>query len=79
MKMSMTIEEAKEHLSQYIGDNRIDYDDLDAIEVAVNVIQKYQRIQAIVEAWKADVVIDSFDCMADIYEVVGNGNNNQHN
>ena len=55
MGMSMTIEEAKEHLSQYIGDNRVDYDDLDAIEVAIDTMRKYQQIQADYEArLKAD-------------------------
>ena len=54
------------------GGNTTEY----SLDVAIETMRKFQRIQAIVEAWKADVDIDSFDCMADIYEVVGDGNNN---
>lgn len=46
----------------------------EALKFAVETMRKYQRIQAIVEAWKADVDIDSYDCMVDIYEVIEDGN-----
>ena len=72
--MGMTTEEAKEHLSQYIGDNRVDYDDLDAIEVAVDLIQKYQKIEQIVKVWHQDIYAKDFECMAEIAEVVEDGN-----
>ena len=48
----------------------------EAIKFAVETLRKYQHIQVIVEAWKADVDIDSCDSMADIEEVIEDGNNN---
>lgn len=46
----------------------------ESIDVAVDIMNKYQRIQEIVKAWKADVDINSYDCMADICEVIEDGN-----
>lgn len=45
----------------------------DARDVVINTMHKYQKITEIVEAWKSDVDIDSYDCMTDIYEVVEDG------
>lgn len=80
--MGMTIEEAIPILHDmynyyndvdvdaYIG---FDNEDNNAIETALDTIHKYQKIQEIVKAWKADVDIDSYDCMADIEEVLEDG------
>lgn len=45
-----------------------------SINFAIDTMCKYQKIREIVEAWKADVDIDSYDCIADIYEVLEDGN-----
>ena len=36
-------------------------------------LEKLQKITEIVETWKSDVDIDSYDCMTDIYEVLEDG------
>lgn len=41
-----------------------------------DIMRKYQKIEQIVEAWLHDEDIDSYDSMADIEEVVRNGNVN---
>lgn len=46
---------------------------IEAKDIAVETMRKYQHITEIVEAWKADTDLDSYDCMADI-EGVLNGN-----
>lgn len=37
------------------------------------IVHKYQKIEQIIEAWKADTDIDSYDSMTDIYEVLEDG------
>lgn len=64
--MRMTIDNAIETIEYLKTQNS----QLKSLDMAVDIMLKYQRIQAIVEAWKADVDIDSYDCMADICEVV---------
>lgn len=41
--------------------------------MVINTMRKYQKITEIVEAWKADVDIDSSDSMGDIKEVLEDG------
>ena len=47
---------------------------IEAKDIAVDTMRKYRKIEEIVKAWKADVDIDSYDCMADIEEVIEDGN-----
>lgn len=70
--MGMSIEEAVTWL------NTDDYESKgfeDATTVAISTMCKYQKIAQIVEAWLRDVDIDSYDSMADIEEVIRDGNN----
>lgn len=46
-----------------------------SLDTAIDTMCKYQHITKIVEAWEADVDIDSYDCMSDIREVIEDGNN----
>ena len=46
-----------------------------AVETAVEIMRKYQKIEQIVEGWSADPELDSADSMADIKGVI-DGNNN---
>ena len=41
----------------------------------IETMRKYQKITEIVEAWRADVDIDSCDSMGDIREVIEDGKN----
>lgn len=76
--MGMTIEEAMEFLenSKHLIAPSKEPNLGNACDVAITTMRKYQRIQTIVEAWKADTDIDSYDCMTDIYEVVEDENIN---
>lgn len=68
--MRMSIDEAIKQLTTYsipCGKYKNAYD------MAIETMCKYQRIQAIVEAWKADTDIDSYDSMMDIYKVIEDG------
>ena len=77
--MGMTIDEAIRHLDTYsstMGSGQTTQaQHEESKRVSIDTMRKFQRIQAIVEAWKADVDIDSYDCMADIYEVVADDSN----
>ena len=72
--MGMSIDEAIEQIIECKAYKQCDTEkDSEAFEVAIDTMRKYRKITEIVEAWKADVDIDSYDCIADIYEVIGNG------
>ena len=45
----------------------------ECLKEVLDIARKYQHITKIVEAWEADVDIDSYDCMSDIREVVEDG------
>jgi hypothetical protein len=71
--MGMTIDNCikdlliqREDFTYELGSEEIDF--------MIETMRKYQKIEQIVKAWKADVDIDSYDSMADIGEVVEDGN-----
>lgn len=76
--MGMTIDDATLYMELYkrkLFNSVSDLEkDIEAYDVAIATMRKYQKIQEIVEAWLHDVDIDSYDCMADIYEVIEDGN-----
>ena len=75
--MGMTIGEAIYHLDTWSTTHgsgiTTDEQHEQAKKIARDTMRKYQKIEEIVEAWKADVDIDSYDCMVEIEEVVEDG------
>ena len=74
--MGMMIEEILQELESTKDYPASDPASDEALDDAIEIIQKYQRIQEIVKAWND---MNSFDSMKQISEVVEDGNNNQHN
>ena len=72
--MGMTIEEAIIALERDIHNAKLCGYQIDQYKVAIDTMRKHQKIQEIVEAWLHDEDIDSYDSMADIEEVVRDGN-----
>ena len=68
--MGMTIDEAIIALERDIHNARICGYQIDQYKVAIDTMRKYQKIQAIVEAWNDN---NSFDSMIQISEVLENG------
>ena len=68
----MTIEEAISWLvsiADYVGDDVPIYnEDTVAIETAMNIMRKYQKIEEIYKNWFYGA--DSYDCMKDIERVI---------
>lgn len=46
----------------------------ECIAVAVNIMRKYQKIEEIVNTWHHDIEAKDFECMAEIADVVEDGN-----
>jgi hypothetical protein len=47
-----------------------------ANEITLDILRKYQKIEQIVKVWHQDIHAKDFECMAEIAEVVKNGNDN---
>jgi len=80
--MEVTIEEAIQHIKNscyIVGYPTHDKQDETrkrinaSLDMAIDAMRKYQHITKIVEAWEADVDIDSYDCMSDIRGVIEDG------
>lgn len=41
---------------------------------AINTMRKYQKIQEIIKAWHQDIDAKDFECIAEVAEVIENGN-----
>ena len=86
MEMTMDIDESIKELSKWRKDLNYDRGDYCyggtatkySLDVAINIIHKYQKIQEIVKSWEDDTWTDNFsyDCMVKISEVMKDGNNN---
>lgn len=87
--MGMTIDDSERYLRLMLGgmkyavqywkdrdkeESDIEQTNVEAVETALDIMRKYQKIEQIVEAWLHDEDIDSYDSMADIEEVVRNEN-----
>lgn len=73
----MTIEEVNEKLYDIKTDAiyQITSEEKEAIDTAISIMRKYQRIQKIVEAWRENGLdYDSCDAMENIERVVEDGN-----
>ena len=46
----------------------------DAHDSAVIILRKYQKIEQIIEVWHQDIYAKDFECMAEIADVVEDGN-----
>ena len=79
--MGMTIDKATNNLSEILtedteNENSVCYvteNDAEALQVAIDTMRKYQKIQEIVEVWHQDIYAKDFECMAGIAEVVEDG------
>ena len=70
--MGMTIDKAinaMEYYNQY--DNATQHQ---ARKTAIDTMSKYQKIEQIVKVWHQDIYAKDFECMAEIAEVVEDGN-----
>ena len=66
-----TIEELKAFhhgFTGYAGDFQ------QTLDNAIEMAEKYQKIEQIVKVWHQDIYAKDFECMAEIAEVVENGN-----
>ena len=74
--MGMTIDEHKEHLLDIMDSMPDDVggDWRDSLAYAVETMRKYQKIEQIVKVWHQDIYAKDFECMAEIAEVVEDGN-----
>lgn len=83
MEMTIDIDESIKELSKWRKDLNYDRGDYcyggtntkHSLDVAINIMRKYQKIQEIVKSWEGDTWTDgiSEDCMEKISEVLRNG------
>ncbi len=70
--MGMTIEE---HIAQLVKVKHYasprHYETLD---MAIETMRKYQQIEQIIEVWHQDIYAKDFECIAEVAEVVEDGN-----
>lgn len=84
--MGMTIEDIKHCLKVMVdcevceecnlyGTTGTDHCEHDCVYGALDIIDKYQKIEEIVKSWKSDTWTDgvSYDCMVKISEVLEDG------
>lgn len=72
----MTIEESLEWLT-----SRKEHYEMDdncqelaqALDVAINTMRKYQKIEEIVNTWRHDITAGDYHCMAEVAEVFEDG------
>lgn len=83
--MGMTIEDIKHCLKVMVdcevceecnlyGTTGTDHCEHDCVYGALDIIDKYQKIEQIVKVWHQDIYAKDFECMAEIAEVVEDGN-----
>lgn len=68
--MGITIDKAilrVEHSSMSV-------DDKETADCIINTMRKYQKIEQIIEVWHQDIFAKDFECIAEVAEVVENGN-----
>ena len=46
----------------------------DARNIAIDTMRKYQKIKQIIEVWHQDIFAKDFECIAEVAEVVEDGN-----
>ena len=71
--MGMTIEEAIGIITSK-GNYSYTVIEHQAKNVLIDTARKYQKIEQIVKVWHQDIYAKDFECMAEIAEVVENGN-----
>lgn len=78
--MEMTIEDAilcLKGIKQYGSDTftkRSQGDWQNSLDLAIDTIRKYQKIEEIVNNWHHDIEAKDFECMAEIADVVEDSN-----
>lgn len=84
MSMMANIDESIKKFSKWREALNYDHNDCcygsdittNSLDVVIAIMHNYQKIQEIIEAWKADTWTDgvSYDCMVKINEVLEDGN-----
>ena len=46
----------------------------EALDMAIDTMRKYQKIERILEVWHQDIYAKDFECIAEVAEVVEDGN-----
>lgn len=46
----------------------------ETIDFAIDTMRKYQKIKQIIEVWHQDIFAKDFECIAEVAEVIENGN-----
>ena len=68
MSIDKAIEHGKEQLEIFGGEHK------EFIETALDTMRKYQKIEQIVKVWHQDIYAKDFECMAEVAEVIKDGN-----
>lgn len=82
--MEMTIEDIKHCLKVMVdcevceecnlyGTTGTDHCEHDCVCGALDIINKYQKIQEIIKIWHQDIYAKDFECIAEVAEVVEDG------
>lgn len=75
--MGMTIDKAIAkiwHCIVSIRDCAGNKEFVEALELSVDTMRKYQKIEEVVNTWRHDITAGDYHCMAEIAEVVEDGN-----
>ena len=85
----MTIEDSERYLRLMLGgmeyavrywkdrdkeESDIEQTNVEAVKTALDTMCKYQKIKEVVNIWHHDIEAKDFECMAEIAEVVEDGN-----
>lgn len=54
--------------------NKAYSDMIEALQTAKVIMRKYQKIKQIIEVWHQDIFAKDFECIAEVAEVVEDGN-----
>ena len=72
--MEMSIEEAHGILSNGLVNAPSEHEWCMAFKMAIDTMHKYQKIEEIVNTWRHDITVGDYHCMAEVAEVVEDGN-----
>ena len=72
--MEMSIEEAHGILSNGLVNAPSEHEWFMAFKMAIDTMHKYQKIEEIVNTWRHDITVGDYHCMAEVAEVVEDGN-----